>query len=70
MEEAVKENIAKLFKIVLLWKQYDEILRNRIKAYKKFEKVETKSDVIGLLELIQMICMSRDSTNYYKVFCF
>ena len=65
-EEAVKKNMAKLvYKII--WKQCDEILRNKIKADKKFEKVETKSDVIGLLELIEMICMARDSTNYYPL---
>ena len=38
-EEVVKENMVKLYEI--LWKQYDEILRNKMKADKKFEKVET-----------------------------
>ena len=61
--EAVKENMTILYEI--LWKQCDEILKNKIKADKKFEKGETKSDVIGLLEIIEMICMSRDSINYY-----
>ena len=51
----------------ILWKQCDKILRNKIKADKKYEKVETKSDVIGLLEIIEMICMSRESTNYYPL---
>ena len=55
--------MAKLYEI--LRKQCDEVLRSKIKTDHKFSKVETGLDVIGLLEIIEMICMSRDMTNYY-----
>ena len=35
--------------------------------YEDKGKVESGSDVIELLEIIQMICMSRDITNYYPL---
>ena len=58
--------MAKVCKI--LWNQFHEILENKIKADKKFAKVETGSGVIKLLEIsIEMICMSRDTTRCYPL---
>ena len=65
-EEAVKESMAKLYERIL-WKQCDGILQNKIKSDKKFAKVESGSDIIGLLEILEVICMSRDMTNYYPL---
>ena len=41
--------------------------QNKIKADKKFTKVESGSHVIGLPENIKMICMYRDTINYYPL---
>ena len=64
-KDAVTEIIAKLYEI--LWKQCDKNTQNNIKADKKFVKVESGSDIIGLLEIMEMICMSRELINYYPL---
>ena len=66
-ETHAKESTEKLS--VTLWGQCDEIPKNnKIQAHKKYTKVNEKAIVSsGLMEVIEMICLSCDSTACFPM---
>jgi hypothetical protein len=51
----------------ILWEQYNQPLKNKIKTSSKFVEAEANSDVIELLEIISVICNSTTTISHYTM---
>ena len=52
-----------------LWGQCDPALQNKIKLDKQFDNVNDEQDVLTLTEIINTICSSSNTADYYPLKC-
>ena len=66
-EDNLSAKMGKLYDC--LWGQCDPALQNKLKSDKRFDAADEISDVLTLLSIIDTICSSNNTVDYYPLKC-